>query len=144
MTPKELFLEGMRLNDGGDHDAFLAIQAREAVWTVPGAELHGVDEIRSWLEVFWHAFSTFRHDLTNVAEHGDSVFAEGVWTGVNDGPVETPAGEAPATGREISFPFAVVVEVDRERDQVRAVRLYFDQLGFLAQLGVIPEPAAAA
>jgi ketosteroid isomerase-like protein len=144
MTPTELFLEAMRRNDGGDHEGFLAMQAPDAVWMVPGAELRGIDEIRGWLEAFWGAFSTFRHDMRNVVENGDLIFAEGVWTGVNDGPLQTPAGEMPATGREVSFPFAMVLEGDTERGQAQTARIYFDQLAFLGQLGLLPEPAAAA
>jgi hypothetical protein len=55
----------------------------------------------------------------------------------------TPQGEVPATGREVALRFAVVVRGDVELGQARSVHLYFDQLEFLGQLGLIPEPAAA-
>ena len=48
MTPKELFLEAMRRQDSGDHEGFLALQAEDCDWTVPGAELHGRDAVREW------------------------------------------------------------------------------------------------
>jgi ketosteroid isomerase-like protein len=144
MTPKEMFLEAMRINDGGDHEGFLARQAPDAHWTVPGAELHGRDELRGWLGQFWQSFSSYRHDLSRVEEVGSTVFAEGTWTGVNDGPLAMPDGtEVPATGRTVSFRFGMSVDGDVEAQQATAVRIYFDQLDFLGQLGLIPEPAGA-
>jgi hypothetical protein len=69
------------------------------------------------------------------------VFAEGTWTGLNDGPLVMPDGEAPATGRTVSFRFAIAVTVDEDAAHATGLNLYFDQLEFLAQLGLVPEPA---
>jgi ketosteroid isomerase-like protein len=47
----------------------------------------------------------------------------------------------PPTGKHVSAPFAMVHEV---RDgKLAASRCYYDQLEFLAQLGVLPEGAPA-
>jgi predicted ester cyclase len=143
MSIKELYLEAMALNDGGEHDAFLAKQAPDCVWVVPGVgELRGREAVREWLTPFWTAFSSFRHDHTRVVADGDTVIAEGIWTGTHDGPMATPMGELPATGRTISFPFAVSVSGDLEGGLAQSVRVYFDSLALLAQLGAMPEPAA--
>jgi hypothetical protein len=146
MTPKELFLEAMRLNDSGDHEGFVERQAPDAVWKVPGgATLNGRDEIREWLQPFWRGFSSYRHDITRITEDGSIVFAEGTWTGKNDGPLVMPDGsEAPGTGRTVSFGFAIVIDGDVERQQATSAHIYFDQMEFLMQLGLIPEPAQAA
>jgi ketosteroid isomerase-like protein len=142
MTPKELYLEAMRRSDAGDHEGFLALQAPDAHWVVPGAEIHGHEELRGWLQPFWQGFSSYRHDLSRVIESGDTVWAEGVWSGMNDGPLVTPGGEAPATGRQVTFRFGMSVVIDAEAGHATAVSLYFDQLDFLGQLGMIPEGAA--
>jgi hypothetical protein len=135
----------MRRTDSGDHEGFLALQGPDAEWLVPGAELHGLDEIRPWLSQFWQAFSSYKHEHSGLVEVDGTVYGEGVWTGVNDGPLVTPDGhELPPTGRTISFRFAIVVESDSEAQQARSVHVYFDQLEFLGQLGLLPEPAAAA
>ena len=54
-----------------------------------------------------------------------------------------PDGEVPPTGRTISFRFAIAATRDPNGEQAKSVRLYFDQLEFLGQLGVLPEGAAA-
>jgi uncharacterized protein (TIGR02246 family) len=141
MSAKELFLEAMRRTDAGDHEGFLALQAPDASWVVPGGAPHGHEELRAWMQPFWQGFSNYRHELTRVAENDDVVFAEGTWTGVNDGPLVMPDGEAPATGRTVSFRFAIAVTVDVDAGHATSVNLYFDQLEFLAQLGLVPEPA---
>jgi predicted ester cyclase len=143
MTAKDFYLEAMRRNDGGDHEGFLALQADDAEWIVPGATLSGKEEIRGWLEPFWQAFSSFRHDHTRIIEAGDTVVAEGTWTGTHDGPLATPEGEVPPTGREVSFGFIVIVDGDLDAGVARKVHVSFDQLEFLGQLGLIPAPAAA-
>ena len=141
MTPKELFLEAMRRQDSGDHEGFLAMQAEDCEWVVPGAALSGRDAVREWTTPFNEAFSESRHECVRVEEIGNTVYAEGIWHGVNDGPLQTPQGEVPPTGKEVALRFAVVVTGELDAGVARSVHLYFDQLEFLGQLGLIPEPA---
>ena len=56
MSLKELYLEAMRRTDAREHEAFLALQADDAVWQVPGMTARGKAEVRAWLEPFWQAF----------------------------------------------------------------------------------------
>jgi hypothetical protein len=145
MSFKELYIEAMRRTDAREHEGFLALQADDAVWQVPGATLHGKDEFRGWLQPFWLAFTTSRHDLPHVYEVGpDRVMAEGAFTGTHDGPLPMPDGtELPPTGKTIAFRFAMSIEREPGAEVAKAVNIYFDQLEFLGQLGLIPTPAAA-
>jgi uncharacterized protein (TIGR02246 family) len=144
MTAKEIFYEAMRRTDAGEQDGFLELFADDCHWIVPGAEMRSRDELRGWLTPFWQGFSTFRHDIHRaVAETDDTVFAEGTWTGTHDGTIPMPDGEVPPTGRTISFRFAIAATRDPNGEQAKSVNLYFDNLEFLGQLGVLPESAAA-
>ena len=143
MTPKELFLEAMRRQDSGDHEGFLELQAVDCEWAVPGAQFNGRDAVRDWTAPFHEEFSDSRHEVTRIEELGDTAFVEGVWHAVNDGPLRTPQGEVPPTGRKVDLRFAVVIRRSPNAAQARSVHLYFDQLEFLGQLGLMPEPAAA-
>jgi predicted ester cyclase len=140
MTPKELVIEAMRRTDAGDHDGFLELQAPDTHWVSPSGEAHGREGARESLEPFWQGFSDYRHEFSRIVESGDVAIAEGTWTGLNDGPLITPQGELPPTGRSVTFRFALVVEADAAGEQMRSVSLYFDQLEFLMQLGLVPEP----
>jgi hypothetical protein len=144
MTAKEIFYEAMRRTDAGEQEGFLTLFSDDCHWIVPGAEFHSREELRGWLTPFWQGFSTFRHDIHRaVAETDDAVFAEGTWTGTHDGTIPMPDGELPPTGRTVSFRFAIAATRDPDGEQAKSVRLYFDQLEFLGQLGVLPESAAA-
>jgi hypothetical protein len=70
--------------------------------------------------------------------------AEGTFTGTNDGPLHMSDGaEFPATGKTISFLFAMSVEREPGAEVASRVNIHFDQLDFLGQLGLLPTPAAA-
>jgi ketosteroid isomerase-like protein len=144
MTAKELYLEAMRRTDSGDQEGFLALFADDCHWFVPGADIRGKEQLRGWIAPFWTGFSTFRHDLERtIAEGDDVVFGEGTWTGTNDGTLVMPDGELPPTGRTVSFRFAIAGTRTPDGEHIAGVHLYFDQLEFLGQLGVLPESAAA-
>jgi predicted ester cyclase len=145
MTTKQLFLESMRRTDAREHDGYLALQAADCEWVVPVAELCGREQVQEWLRAFWQAFSSYRHEIRRVVDDGDCVYAEGVFSGVQDGPLTTPDGVLPATGKSVALRFAMVVsDHDLASGTARSVHLYFDQLEFLGQLGLLPEPATAA
>jgi ketosteroid isomerase-like protein len=138
MDLKESFVETMRMSDSRDLEGFLAQLDQDIEWIAPGAELRGRDQAEQWLNPFWQAFSSFRHDFSRVAESDGTVYAEGTWSGVNDGVLPTPQGDLPATGANVSFRFAAVVT--GEPGRIRTLHVYFDQLEFLGQLGVLPAP----
>jgi hypothetical protein len=145
MSVKELFVEAMRRTDAGDIDGFIAMQAPDCAWITPNGELHGHDELRAWLSPWLSGFPTERrHELTRVDERDGTIYAEGVFHGVNAGPMETPEGTLPPTGRTVAMPFAIFGEADAEAGVAHRIRIYYDQLGFLGQLGLLPEPAATA
>jgi|SRR4051794_11292297 hypothetical protein len=144
MTAKELFLEAIRRTDAGDIEGFVALHAPDCTWVTPNAELHGRDALREWLAPWVAGFpNERRHDLRRVVELDGTIYCEGAFVGVNDGAMETPEGVLPPTGRALVLPFALVVDVDVDAGHATAAHLYFDQIGFLGQLGLLPEPAAS-
>jgi ketosteroid isomerase-like protein len=142
MELKDRMLAIMSLGDAHDMDAVLEQLAPDAEWITPSGPQRGHAAIQEWLSPFWRGFSSFTHTIDHVVQSADTAYAEGVWTGVHDGPLVTPEGELPPTGRTVSFRFAIGTTGDA--DKLRSVRVYFDQLAFLGQLGVLPEPAGAA
>ena len=130
----------LRLTDEGDLDGFLAGFDPDCEWQAPGAAARGRDAVRAYIEPLHRAFPTARHDY-ELTVAGDTAFVEGTWGGVHAGPLATPDGEIAATGKDVRFPFLGFVRVRDGR--VYSLHVYFDQLAFLAQLGLVPEPAAA-
>ena len=87
------------------------------------------------------AFPGSHHEIDLLAGSGDLVVAEGVWTGIHQGPLLTPQGAIPATGRSVAVRFVVTMRASG--DLIASVHAYFDQMAFLAQLGLQPEPQPA-
>jgi predicted ester cyclase len=59
------------------------------------------------------AFPDLTQEVTNLVAVGESAFAEAIARGTHTGPLETPDGEVPPTGRRIEVRFCVVA---RARD----------------------------
>ncbi|MEA2257091.1 MAG: hypothetical protein QOG35_3136 [Solirubrobacteraceae bacterium] len=146
MTAKELAIEAVRRSDAREQEEFLAMFHPDCEWVAPGAEARGRDAIRDYLQPFWQGFSRFHHDVSRIVESGDDVaVVEGTWHGVNDGPLTTPEGrQMPPTGRAVALRFAMVGTRDADSGLIASLQLYLDQIEFLGQLGLLPEPAAAA
>jgi steroid delta-isomerase-like uncharacterized protein len=101
-------------------------------------EIGGRAAWRAYCERYTTGFSDLRIELTNLFGAGDWVFAEAVGRGTNDGPLVSPGGEIPATGRRIEVRFGMVFRV--EGGQIAESREYYDAMTFLTQLGLMPGP----
>jgi steroid delta-isomerase-like uncharacterized protein len=87
-------------------------------------------------------FPDGRVKIDNVIASGDHVVLQFTGEGTQTGPLKSPMGEIPATGRSISLKLCDVNEI---RDgQIHSVQSYFDSISMLMQLGVLPEVAVAA
>ena len=83
----------------------------------------------------WRAFPDIQWRLRSVIDGGDRVAFDLAVSGVNDGPLEMPDGELPATGRAISFETGVFWTVGPD-GLITEERSYFDATGVAAQLGL--------
>lgn len=141
-TAEQVLKEWTARLDAGDLDGSSTLVAEDVEWANPVAAVHGRDELRALLDVFWTAIPDFRHELTDVVFSGDLVAARGIASGTHTGPLAGPTGEVPASDRSVSFPFAAFARV--EDGLIREFRGYWDVMGFMQQIGAIPEPTAAS
>jgi len=87
-------------------------------------------------------FPDGRVTIDNVIASGDHVVLQFTGEGTQTGPLKSPIGEIPPTGRSIRLKLCDVHEI---RDgKIRSVQSYFDSASMLMQLGVMPEAAVAA
>ena len=84
-------------------------------------------------------WKTFNSDVTgtisNIHVSGDTAVVEGTWEGTMDGPLETPGGSVPPTGKSHATHGAWVMTF--EGDKLRESRNYFDMLQLLQQVGAM-------
>ena len=106
--------------------------------------LRGRDEIREdYRRSTWIPFPDFHFELERAFGHGEWLCVQGTLTGTHKGPIEEPGAETiPATGRSIRVPICLVVRVEGEK--AVEVYEYNDQLGFLAQLGLMGAETSSA
>jgi ketosteroid isomerase-like protein len=114
----------------------------DVVTEAPGtAPLSGIEALLGYGEAFLRAFPGGRIRRDRFVESGDRIVVEGRFTGTNTGPLQTPTGELPATGRPLELSFADCFRI--VDGKITEHRIYYDTVGMLAQLGLMPEPASA-
>ena len=80
-------------------------------------------------------------EVTRIAVDGDTTVTEVLWTGTQTGPLPTPSGVLPASGRR--FEFRSTVWQDWVDGLLVRERHHLDVLTMLTQLGALPAPADA-
>ena len=127
-----------------DFDRSLESLAEDCAWTnLPTAEtFSGREGFRRNLERWATAYPDGRCEDIHVIATDDYVVVEFMGRGTNSGPMVTPEGELPATGRRVEIPFCDVHRIDDGK--ITNGRSYFDMATMLRQLGLAPEVTAGA
>ncbi len=123
----------------GNSDAIAGLYAQDAVAVTPdGGELHGRDDIAAYWRQMTEAVPDGSYQSVHAYEVGNTAIDEGVFTGKNTGPIQLPTGEMlPPTQKEIRIRGVDFATVDDGR--IVDYRLYFDEMEFLGQLGLLPD-----
>ena len=121
----------------GDFDKALSVFTEDVERTMAGAGiLHGLDAFRAVIRVFPDAFPEIEFEVHRWIEAGDWPVVEGRVQGTHTGPLRTPEGETPATGKRLDLPFVDVLQA--RGNKFCRLHVYFDRLEMMSQLGVIP------
>jgi ketosteroid isomerase-like protein len=115
--------------------------APDCDFVAPGFSTRDPAVAAGWIGAFLGAFPDLRHELGSIAADGDLVAVELRVTGTHTGALPGPTGDVPPTGRPVDFRVANIWRVGD--GQIAMYHVFFDQLDFLAQLGLLPEPAEA-
>jgi predicted ester cyclase len=126
-----------------DESRIRELYGETVVFDGPGdVRLQGGDAVHryslGWMAAFPDVFLSVHNEL--VA--GDWVVQEATFEGTHEGTLSSPGGDIPATHNRVSGRFVQICKV--EGDVLTDIRLYFDQVQLMTQLGVMPEPAAAS
>lgn len=124
--------------NAGDLDRAASVVAEdfELVDIAAGQSFHGPDGFRQWMQGHKTAGPDARVEVTNVVAAGDWVVAEHIGRFTNTGPLMSPAGSLPPTGRKVELQ---VAELFRLKDgKVTLMRAYLDSATIMRQLGQFP------
>jgi steroid delta-isomerase-like uncharacterized protein len=103
-----------------------------------GMILRGPEGMKQFLTVFATAFPDSRAEITNLFATEEHAVVEVILRGTHTGVMYSPAGELPPSGRTVALRACEVFEF-RDRKITRHAT-YYDALGFMQQLGVLPTP----
>jgi steroid delta-isomerase-like uncharacterized protein len=129
--------------NAGDLDAAAATVSSDfELWDVAaGHRFHGPAGCRQWLETFRIALPDAHTELVNVFVEGSRVATEHIGRGTHTGPLVTPAGTIPATGRPVELRLAELYEV--QEDRITRLNAYYDSASLMRQLGLLPPQGSA-
>ncbi len=98
--------------------------------------IEGADAIVVAFQAWKAAGPDVQGTVSKALVDGNTVALEVTWRGTHTGPLETPNGTVPASGKEWMLPTAWTIEV--EGDKIQSSRHYFDILTLLQQVGAAP------
>jgi steroid delta-isomerase-like uncharacterized protein len=134
----------MRLVDAfneADWDALRAAVVPDVVYVEAGTgrRTEGVDDYLALCRGWKEAFPDVRGTVERSLEGADVVAQDVIWEGTQTGPLATPNGTVPPSGRRVSVGATVWAT---ERDgRVAEVSHHLDVMTLMAQIGAIPAPA---
>jgi predicted ester cyclase len=125
-----------------DEQRIRELTAENAAFEGPGdVRLEGRDATAGYAMSWLNAFEDARLEVHNEIVAGDWVVQEFAFVGTHTGTLQSPAGDIPATHRQLRGRGTQILHV--ENGVVGDTRLYFDQVQVMTQLGLMPETAAA-
>ena len=108
----------------------------------PGdVSLTGPDATTAYAMAWIHAFPDARMNVHQTIVGDGWAVQEFTFEGTHEDTLSGPGGEIPATHRHLSGRGVQIMKV--EDGKIADVRLYFDQVDVLTQLGVMPAAAGA-
>jgi len=120
-----------------DMEGYLANQQPDVEFVLPGgATLHGREEIRQYIEALWKAFPDGKLAFGAQVFAEDAAATELVFTGTHTGPMMTPGGPLPPTGKRVTLHSASILHI--KEGLIAWEHGYADQLEIMTQLGLMP------
>jgi len=123
----------------GDFEAFKSLispnYARHCQAMPPALqEIHGSEEFFGFLEEWIKAVPGYTDTISNMIAEGDRVAYVSTMSGTQTGPI----GEFPASGK--TFTLVNIIIQRLEDGKIAETWVSWDNVAFLSQLGLMPEP----
>jgi steroid delta-isomerase-like uncharacterized protein len=119
-----------------DRCAALVTADFELIDVAAGLTLHGPAGLLQWFQGFVSAGPDARAEPFNLIAAGDWVASEHIGRFTHTGPLPTPTGEIPPTGRRVELQFAEVYQL--KDGKLALLRAYYDVATMLRQLALMP------
>jgi steroid delta-isomerase-like uncharacterized protein len=121
--------------NAGDFDAVRPYFADDVETMSPGGTLHSLEEWRAMGDAFLTAVPDMHHEIVRTFEDADTIVVEGIYSGTQTGPLVGPTGTLPPSGKAFAFPYVDIFHTTEGK--VTTHHIYWDNLGFMAQLDAL-------
>ena len=120
-----------------DPGTWAAMFAEDATYTIPDTPepIRGRPALEAVAAVFFSAFPDMAFVVRSVIEQDNVVVLEAATTGTFTGPMPTPGGDVPPTGKSYTAPLVAVCELTGT-GLIANCREYYDTAAFAAQIGM--------
>jgi len=122
----------------GDADTLRQIVADDIDFLTPAGQLGAPQDVIDFVMGYNTAFPDSKFTIDRWIEQEDVSVGEGTYSGTHTGVLSTPMGVIPPTGKGIAVPFVTIF--GERGSQVAFCHNYYDNVGFMTQLGLMPEP----
>ncbi len=121
-----------------DAAAIAKLYTEDAIYIVSGEPepIRGRKAIEENQAALFRALPDFKVEFPLILFSGDYIIFEGVSRGTFTGPLASPEGDIPPTGRSVVLKFVFIAKVTQE-GLVEEDRTYFDTADFMRQLGLL-------
>jgi steroid delta-isomerase-like uncharacterized protein len=123
--------------DNHDSVAIAQCYAEDATMTVSGEPepIRGREAIAKSLEAIFRAMPDFKVKFTTLIS-GNHIIFENTAEGTFTGPMATPAGDIPPTGKSAKYKSVFIAKVNAD-GLIEEDKTYYDPADFMRQLGII-------
>ncbi len=122
--------------EAGQLDAIEAYVAPDVHFKMPGVEASGFAPLKQMLAAYRAAFPDLVHHVKSHVESGDAIAIELDAVGTHTGPMQTPQGTIPATGKKVVWESCDYIRV--KNGKIVSWHVYHDPTPFLTALGLLP------
>jgi steroid delta-isomerase-like uncharacterized protein len=123
--------------NGHDAERLVSLYTDDQVTVLPGTPdpVRGRKNKAEMVAGYFRAFPDLTLEIPLVLVAGNHIVCEGHMAGTNMGPLVSPEGEMPPTGRRVEIRMAFILRV-RPDGLIEEDQTYFDEAEFLKQLGL--------
>ena len=140
-TPNQILERNITAVNGRDLEGYLANQQPDVEFVLPGGvTIRGREQVGQYTEAMWAAFPDAILTFGQQFLGDEGAATEVVLSGTHTGPMVTPNGPLPATGKRVNVHSVSILRFEDGR--IASEHVYFDQLELLTQLGLARAPAS--
>ncbi len=115
-------------------DLIEEVYASDLVWHEPDQDVHGYEQAKQFISAYFQAFPDLSLTVEDVIAEGDKVVSRWTARGTHQGEIEE---FGPPTGRQIELEGITIHRIEGGKIVEEWER--YDNLGFMQQLGLVPE-----